>query len=110
MHLVHGSGTESFREDIIDKCVKTQEKLLKKASRILKVGSEMVYSTCSILSKENEEVVEKIIKEENLEIIPVHIDNSEEIPLLPTKLEGTLVVKPNNFFEGFFIAKLRKKK
>lgn len=110
MRLVHGSGTESFREGIIDKCAKTQEKLLKKASRILKSGSEIVYSTCSILSKENEEVVEKIIKEENLEIVPIHIDNSEEIPLLPTKLKGTLVIKPNKFFEGFFIAKLRKKK
>lgn len=110
MHLVHGSGTESFREDIIDKCAKTQEKLLRKASRILKTNSEMVYSTCSILSKENEEIVEKIIKEEDLEIVPIHIENAEGLPILPTKLAGTLVVKPNNFFEGFFIAKLRKKK
>ncbi len=110
MHLVRGSGTESFKEDIIDKCAKTQEKLLRKASKILKVGSEMVYSTCSVLSKENEEIIEKFLKEENFEIIPIHIENTEELPILPTKLKGTLVVKPNNFFEGFFIAKLRKKK
>lgn len=110
MHLAHGSGTESFKEDIIDKCAKTQEKLLRKAIKILKIGSEIVYSTCSVLAKENEDIIEKILREGQLEIVPIHIKNCEQLPLLPTKIKGTLVIKPNNFFEGFFIAKLRKKK
>lgn len=105
-----GSGTDSFKESIIDKCAKTQEKLLRKALKILKPECEMVYSTCSVLSKENEEIVEKILKENNCEIVPIQFNNIEKIPLLPTKLKGTLVIMPNDLFEGFYIAKLRKRK
>jgi len=30
-------------------------------------------------------------------------------PLLPTKLEGVMCVCPDEWYEGFFVAKLRKK-
>jgi len=103
-----GSGTDSFKEDIIEKCSKTQEALLNKALKILKTGSEMVYSTCSVLQEENEMVVEKFVKQGRCEIMPISLDKFKELPLLPTKLSGTLVVAPNIFYEGFYIAKLRK--
>ena len=32
----------------------------------------------------------------------------EEIPLLPSKIEGTICVKPTEAYEGFFVAKIRK--
>jgi 16S rRNA C967 or C1407 C5-methylase (RsmB/RsmF family) len=103
-----GSGTEEFREGIIDKCTKAQEKLLRKALKILKSGCEMVYSTCSVLEKENEDIVKKVIKDFNAEIVPIELENMEDLPLLPTKIPGTLVVMPNKFYEGFYIAKIRK--
>lgn len=103
-----GSGTDSFKKEIIEKCSKTQEALLNKALKILKNGSEMVYSTCSILQEENEKIVEKFIKQGRCEIIPISLDKFKDLPLLPTKLNGTLVVAPNIFYEGFYIAKLRK--
>lgn len=112
-----GSGTicleddkleENFTAKLIQKSEKTQLDLLKKAIKLLKVGQEMVYSTCSILSKENEEIVQKVLKDENVEIVPIQFDGIDELPLLPTKIDGTLCVCPSELYEGFFIAKIRK--
>lgn len=69
----------------------------------------MVYSTCSILAQENEEVVKKLLKEKNIEIVPINQQHFH-LPLLPTSLEGTLCVAPNELYEGFFIAKIRKRR
>ena len=112
-----GSGTLStsdenvekyFTEKLIEKSAKSQLALLKKAIKILKKGQEMVYSTCSILSKENEDIVLKVMSENNLEIVPIEFEGIEELPLLPSKIKGTLVVSPNELYEGFYIAKIRK--
>ena len=69
----------------------------------------MVYSTCSILECENEQVVTNALKRVNAEIVPIDFEGIEELPLLPVKLQGTLCVCPNELYEGFFIAKIRKK-
>ena len=69
----------------------------------------MVYSTCSILQEENENILDKVLKEFNIEIIPIEIKGMEDIPTLPTKIKGTLCVCPNKYYEGFFVAKIRKK-
>ena len=42
--------------------------------------------------------------------VNVNIEGIEDIPLLPTKIEGTLCVCPNGYYEGFFVAKIRKNK
>ena len=61
-----GSGTLELKDEdfqkhftikLIEKSVKSQLALIKKAFQILKPGQEMVYSTCSILDLENEEIV-----------------------------------------------------
>lgn len=113
-----GSGTinindskikEIFTNQLIQRSAKTQLELLQKAIKILKPGKEMVYSTCSILSCENEDIVNKILKKENVEIVPIEIEGMEEIPLLPVKIDGTICVCPNELYEGFFVAKIRKK-
>lgn len=112
-----GSGTlntqdsnieKYFTIKLIDKCTKTQFELLKKAVKVLKPGKEMVYSTCSILACENEEIVEKLLKSYQCEIVPIEFKGIEEIPLLPSKIKGTICVKPNELYEGFFVAKIRK--
>ena len=113
-----GSGTinlenkkleQTFTKELLKKSIKTQEELLKKAINILKTGKEMVYSTCSILSCENEEIIQKILKEKKTEIVPIKFKGMDNLPLLPTKIEGTLCVSPNELYEGFFIAKIRKR-
>lgn len=112
-----GSGTLNLNDEnvfkyftpkLIEKSTKAQIALLRKALKILKSGKEMVYSTCSILACENEEIVSKILKEANAEIVPIKFEGMEDLPLLPVKLPGTLCVCPNELYEGFFIAKIRK--
>lgn len=112
-----GSGTiclrnpkleETFTIKLIEKSVKTQIGLLKKAINLLKPKQEMVYSTCSILKNENEEVLQKVMKGKNIEIVPIQFEGMELLPLLPTTLEGTICVQPNELYEGFFICKIRK--
>lgn len=111
-----GSGTlntedsnmgKYFTKKLIDKCTKTQTELLKKAIKVLKPGKDMVYSTCSILSCENEDILNKILNN-GCEIVPIKFEGMEEIPQLPTKIKGTICVKPNELYEGFFVAKIRK--
>lgn len=108
IHLEDDKLPEIFTMKLIKKSVATQEALLKKAINILKKGKEMIYSTCSILSSENEEIVYKMIKEKKVEIVPIEFTGMKELPLLPTEIEGTLCVYPDEFYEGFFIAKMRK--
>lgn len=112
-----GSGTlnvedvnleKIFTKKLIEKSKKAQLELLNKAVKILKQGQEMVYSTCSILNVENEEIVNKILKNNKVEIVPIEFEGKEELPLLPTKIDGTLCVMPTELYEGFFIAKIRK--
>ena len=110
-----GSGTlnanfeNRFTMKLVEKSTKSQLSLLKKAIKILKPGHEMVYSTCSILQCENEDIVNKVLKEENVEIVPIEFEEMGEIPQLPTKIEGTLCVCPTELYEGFFVAKLLKR-
>ncbi len=111
-----GSGTINTEKEVnitknfIDKISKTQFNLLKKAVKILKPGSEMVYSTCSILYEENENNIEKILKEHNVKIVPIKLQGIEELPILQAKIEGTLLLAPTELYEGFFVAKLKKMK
>lgn len=112
-----GSGTLDFNDEttfkffsqkLVEKSQKAQLTLLNKALKVLKPGKEMVYSTCSILSCENEDIVNQALKLANAKIVPIEFEGMEDLPVLPTKIEGTICVCPNGFFEGFFVAKIRK--
>lgn len=108
LNINDNSVEKYFTPKLVEKSTKSQYALLKKALRILKPGHEMVYSTCSILKEENEELVKKVLKEMKAEIVPIEFEGIEELPLLPVSLEGTVCVCPNELYEGFFIAKIRK--
>ena len=69
----------------------------------------MIYSTCSILKEENEEIVKQILKQSNVEIVPINIEHFNNLPLLPVTIKGTICVCPDELYEGFYIAKIRKK-
>ena len=101
--------TKYFTINLINKSTKSQLELLRKAIKILKSGKELVYSTCSILKEENEEIINKVLKDRNVEIVPIKFEGMESLPMLPVTIKGTLCVAPNEYYEGFFIAKLRKK-
>ena len=76
-----GSGTIILTEEsedvrltdgYMEKLEKVQTKLLDKAITLLKSGEEMVYSTCSILYRENEHIVNKFLKANRIEIVPIY--------------------------------------
>ena len=114
-----GSGTldidninteKYFTPKLVEKSTKSQYTLLKKALKILKPGHEMVYSTCSILKEENEDIVNKVLKEVKAEIVPIEFEGLEQLPVLPVDLSGTICVMPTEEYEGFYIAKIRRLK
>ena len=112
-----GSGTinlnnekklNNFSKLLVKNSADTQKKLLKKAIEILKPGKSMIYSTCSILKAENEEVLKTVLnKNIVIEKININIKNED---LLPSKIDGVLTIKPSEKFEGFFVAKIKKLK
>lgn len=100
----------SFSEKLVIKSSNIQYSLLKKAIELLDSGKTMVYSTCSILKIENEDVVNKILNEfPNVEVVPISFQGMNNLPTLPTTIKGSLLVKPNELFEGFYVCKLNKK-
>jgi 16S rRNA C967 or C1407 C5-methylase (RsmB/RsmF family) len=111
-----GSGTVSFtqpskaeyNDKLLKKITATQLALLKKALTLLKRGKSMVYSTCSIFKEENEEVVKAALKGTNCVIEPLSPDQFLGAQFLPTTLNGTLCVCPDEYYEGFFLAKIKK--
>lgn len=111
-----GSGTISksnnkFDMNILDNIIDTQKKLIKEAIKHLSIGGELIYSTCSILREENEEIVKYILDSDDcLEIVPIDMGRFMSIPLLPSSMDGVMLVKPTEYFEGFFVAKIRRVK
>lgn len=99
-----------FKKELIEKTKKLQRELLRKAIQVLKPGSTMIYSTCSILEEENEAQVESLLKENIVEVVPLDFSKISDIPQLPSKISGAMVVMPSRLYEGFFIVKLRKRK
>lgn len=108
-----GSGTvnseEDYNEKLLENLIPLQESLLNKAIKLLKPNSEMIYSTCSILKEENEQIIEKVLKNNpNIEVIPFNIEEYKDLPLLPVTIPGSICLYPNEFYEGFYVIKLRK--
>lgn len=111
-----GSGTiqltensrARFDRDMVERIAKTQEALLVKALSLLRPGCEMVYSTCSILERENEEIVRRAMKKTGAQIVPIDPAEFPGVPLLPVSLPGVMCVCPDENYEGFFVAKLKR--
>ena len=106
--LISDNSINNITEELIIRSVSTQYELLEKAIKVLKPNHELIYSTCSILKEENEENVKKLMDKYNLKIIPIDTNEYEGIELLPVSIDGTMCVCPNEYYEGFFVAKLKK--
>lgn len=88
-----------------------QKELIKSAAISLKPGGEMIYSTCTLNKKEDEEIVNYAIKNLGLEEVKIDIDeNNKNNKLKLIKSEYGIKVMPNEYYEGFYIVKLRKVK
>ena len=114
-----GSGTidldnymtyKNFNRELINKSIQRQKSLLNKASKIIKSGGEIIYSTCSILKEENENIISTILNNGEFVIEPIDENLFIDVPKLPVTIKGTVCVCPNELYEGFYIAKIKKLK
>lgn len=91
-------------EDFLELQAK-QLKILRSASKTLKPGGSIVYSTCSLETEENEAVVGKFLEAENgFERMPLEISKR-----FLTADGFARTVPSRDATDGFFIAVLRKK-
>ncbi len=100
---------EIWTEEKAKNLVGLQRKLLKEASRLLKIGGEVSYSTCTTNIQENEEQVNYAVNELGFELVDLlPLDNFEmDKPLNNMKNVWRLEVRKDT--QGFFVAKFRKK-
>lgn len=107
--LTIGAETEGrFTKELVDKSVSSQKALLAKALELLKVGQEMVYSTCSVIPAENEDIISWALESPSVELSIIDESQFEGVPLLKSEIPGTLLVCPSADYEGFFAARLKK--
>lgn len=87
---------------------KVQLEILNSVSSLVKKGGRLIYSTCTITRKENDEVVERFVKENpDFVVEPVSVSHTD----LKLSDKGYLHLYPHLYgTDGFFIASLRKKK
>lgn len=79
-----------------------QLKILTNASKYLKKGGRLIYSTCTLLKEENEEVVSRFLKD-NTDFRSVSID------LLDIDGHCHTFIPPDSLGDGFFVAVLERK-
>ncbi len=108
-----GSGTLApnepikITEKLLVACLKMQEALLTKALKLLKKDGTLVYSTCSVLKQENEELLDRVLPKFGARLLPFDEPFLQDLP----RLQGgarAVTVCPNELFEGFFLAKITK--
>lgn len=86
--------------------VNVQRDIMKNAWEYLKKGGVMIYSTCTLNKEENEENIEWFLsKYKDAEIEPVFVGKGNN---LKYDRMGILTVLPNDYMDGFFIAKIKK--
>ncbi len=105
-----------WNKKMIDKTASLQRKLAFSALKILEVGGEMIYSTCTLSPEENEFIVDFLYNNFDIEIEKI------ELPLnfrcgvcewegrkLNDSIKNCLRLYPqDNNTDGFFVAKIKK--
>lgn len=104
--LIHRLGPKD-----VSNYIEIQRKLLNKAVQLLKPNGCLIYATCSLFKAENEEQIERVLRE-NKEIIPLSLSRLVGERLnLPSELlvNSCLTLYPHiHDCDGFFIACLSK--
>lgn len=105
------------KKEDIESISNTQYDILNVCSKYLKVGGELVYSTCSILNTENKDIIFEFLKKnENFEIEKIKLEQNNNENVSENYLKKYIIedkflqVYQNERTDGFFICKLRKKR
>ena len=92
--------------------VKMQKKLFKSAYDSLKPGGIMVYSTCTINKDENENILKWALENLELKMLDIDVKVKSAMPALDNEfnINKAIRILPSKDMEGFFVAKLQKKR
>ncbi len=95
-----------WNKDDLEDLPEIQYQILKNAAEYLKPGGEIVYSTCTILKRENEDVVMRFLEEnKEFELLPIELEGK-----LKRENKGYITLYPNiDGTDGFFICKMKRK-
>ncbi len=97
--------------------VRKQRGLIRSAYLALKAGGEMMYCTCAFSAEENELVVDYLLRRApEAELLAPEVPTRYSLPgltswrgkALDTRLSACRRVLPDDLFDGFFIARIRK--
>jgi 16S rRNA (cytosine1407-C5)-methyltransferase len=111
-----GEVSSWWSQQKVESLSEVQYKLLVSAIKMLKVGGELVYSTCTMTVEENEMVIDKLLKKYPVKLLPIELpvksingkqsfgDNVFEKSLSLAKR----IIPWEINSEGFFIVKLTK--
>jgi len=88
----------------IDKLCAMQSRLIFAAWQLLDHGGELLYSTCSVLPEENEDIVSSfILSRDDVEVLPINVDAGIKLQI------GRQLLPTSAAHDGFYYAHLRKK-
>lgn len=96
-------------ENEMDEFPRIQRRILENASKYVKKGGTIIYSTCTINKRENIELIEKFISDNKEFKFEGFGNNIKESIISKDAEKGYLQLFPNiHDTNGFFIAKLKK--
>lgn len=87
--------------DSLNELIEVQSTILANASQYVKTGGIIIYSTCTINPRENQEIVEAFLRNhKDFSLVPITQENDKDAMLtLYPNVHGT---------DGFFISKMKK--
>lgn len=93
------------RQDLRD-LVNVQRDIMENAWQYLKPNGTLIYSTCTLNKEENEDNIKWFLSKYNdAKIEKIYIGNNSNFLYNDN---GSLTILPNDFMDGFFIAKIKK--
>lgn len=88
--------------------VNIQKRIISNASRYVKPGGILFYSTCTLNKEENEEIINWFLKEnKNYTLENLYFGNLDNILY---HNDGMVTILPNEKMDGFFMSKIRRLK
>lgn len=92
-------------QDTINELAILQYDILTSASKKLKTGGILLYSTCTIFSEENIENVKRFLKEnKNFETVEVTLP--ENVGFIEDEIKGKTII--DKYLDGFYIVKMKR--
>ena len=111
--IAENAGTyRNWSKRTVKDLAKLQKKLIRSGYNALKPNGIMVYSTCTLNLKENENILSWALENLNLKMLDIDLNIKGAIKGDNTntfkEIEKAIKILPTKEMEGFFVAKLQK--